>query len=148
MTGRERATGPVLAVDVGTVRLGTAICERLDLPALPLDTILHKGRAADVAAVIALARTRGAGTIVVGYPLRLDGTVGPAAQRIDRFLAELREAFDGDVVAVDERMTTAAAAKRLAQGELSGSRRRELVDRLAAVEILESFRARKRRERP
>jgi putative Holliday junction resolvase len=131
----------LLGVDVGTVRLGIAICERADLPAMPLDTIVHRSRAADVVAVVALARERGARTIVVGYPLRLDGSVGPAAERIDRFLEALRDAFDGKVAAIDERMTTAAAAKKLAAGELSGSKRRRLVDRLAAVEILESYRA-------
>jgi putative Holliday junction resolvase len=139
--GREA----ILAVDVGTVRLGVAVCERRDLPAMPVDTLQHKSRAEDVAAIAALANVRGAGTIVVGYPLRLDGSRGPAAEKIDRFIAALRAAFSGDVVAVDERMTTAAAAQKLAAGELSGSRRRQIVDRLAAVEILESYLAQLRR---
>jgi putative Holliday junction resolvase len=128
-------------VDVGSVRLGIAICESVDLPAMPLDTIAHTSREGDVAAVIDMAKERGARTIVVGYPLRLDGSVGPAAERVDRFIEILRARFDGEVAAVDERMTTAVAAKKLAAGQLSGSKRRKLVDRLAAVEILESFRA-------
>lgn len=135
----------MLAVDVGSVRLGIAICEGLDLPALPLDTVRHRSRDADVREIADLARLRGAPTIVVGYPLRLDGTVGPAAQRIDRFVEALRSAFEGEVVTVDERLTTAAAAKKLAGSDLSGSKRRTIVDRLAAVEILESYRAAQRR---
>jgi putative Holliday junction resolvase len=129
----------IIAVDVGTVRLGIAIAERIDLPAMPLTTLTHTSRKADIAAIVSLARERGAGTIVVGYPLRLDGSSGPAAERIDRFVEELHAGFDGEVATFDERLTTAAAAQKLMQGELSGSKRRQLVDRLAAVEILESY---------
>ena len=129
----------ILAVDVGSVRIGLAIAERPDLPAMPLSTIAHTSRRADVDAVVALARERGAGTIVVGYPIRLDGTAGPAAERVERFVEALRAAFAGDVAKVDERLTTAAATKKLQQSDLSGSKRRRIVDRLAAVEILESY---------
>jgi len=132
-------SGAVIAVDVGSARLGVAIAERIDLPAMPLTTLEHTSRKADIEAIVALARARGAVTIVVGYPLRLDGSAGPAALRIDRFVEELRERFEGDVATFDERLTTAAAAKKLMKGELSGSKRRQIVDRLAAVEILESY---------
>jgi putative holliday junction resolvase len=134
----------VLAVDYGTVRIGLAICERLDLPALPLDTIEHTSLVKDAAAVAAAARERGAGTIVVGYPLRLDGQAGPAAKSVDKFVDALRGAFSGTVVTFDERLTSAAAAKRLAATGMSGSKRRRLIDRFAAVEILESYRSRMR----
>jgi putative Holliday junction resolvase len=136
----------ILAVDVGSVRTGVAIAERVDLPAMPLTTISSIGRKADAEAIAALAVERGARTIVVGYPLRMDGTTGPAAEKVDRFIVALRAAFDGDVVKVDERLTTAAAAKKLIGSELSGSKRRGVVDRLAAVEILESFLAARRRD--
>ncbi len=129
----------IIAIDVGSVRLGVAIAERVDLPAMPLTTLTHTNRKADIEAIVSLARERGAGTIVIGYPLRLDGSAGPAAERIDRFVEELRAGFDGDVATFDERLTSAAASKKLMQGELSGSKRRQLVDRLAAVEILESY---------
>ena len=138
----------ILSVDVGSVRIGIALCEHRDLPAMPLETILHRSRAEDVAAIVALARARGAATIVVGYPLRLNGTRGAASQKVDRFLDALRAAFNGDVAAIDERLTTAAAAKKLAAGGLSGSKRRRIVDRLAAVEILESYLAQLRRAAP
>jgi putative Holliday junction resolvase len=135
----------ILAVDVGAVRFGIAICEDASLPAMPLATIAHTNREADAAAVAALARERRARTVVVGYPLRLDGSAGPAAAKIDRFIEALRGVFDGEVVAVDERLTTAAAAKKLFGGELTGSKRRRVIDQLAAVEILESYLAELRR---
>ena len=135
---------PMIAVDVGSARLGIAVSADLDLPAVPLTTLVHASRAKDVAAVVTLARERGAQTIVVGYPLRLDGSRGPAAANVDRFIDALRAAFDGEVVAVDERLTTAAADARLREAGLRASERRAVVDRVAAVEILESYRARLR----
>jgi putative Holliday junction resolvase len=138
----------ILGVDVGSVRIGIAACEDAGLPALPLTTLAHESRVKDALAVAALARERGARTIVVGYPLRLAGDRGPAAEKMDRFIAALRASFDGDVVAVDERMTTAAADSKLRDAGMERSRRRELVDRFAAVEILESYLAQLRRSAP
>ncbi len=138
-------SGAVLALDVGSKRIGVALSEQVDLPALPLTTIAHESREKDIAQVIALARERGATTIVVGYPLRLDGAPGPAAENMDRFIAALRASYDGEVVPVDERLTTAAADRKLRDTGRSASQRRALVDRLAAVEILETYLARVRR---
>lgn len=134
----------ILGVDLGDSRIGIAVAERFDLPALPLTTIDHKNREADIGAITALAVERNAGTLVVGYPLKLDGTRGLAAERVDRFVEALRDRFEGEVVLVDERLTTAAATKRLAATGVKGSRQRRVVDRVAAVEILESYLARRR----
>jgi putative pre-16S rRNA nuclease len=138
-------SGPIIAVDVGSVRIGIAACERLDLPAVPLTTIAHESRAADVARIVELARARGASTIVVGYPLRLDGARGPATEKMDKFIGALRKTFGGEVIAIDERLSTAAADRRLRESGAAASRRREHVDQLAAVEILETYRAAARR---
>ena len=138
-------SGAILAIDLGEARIGVAVAERVDLPALPLATIAHTNRDADIGAIDAMAAERGAETIVVGYPLKLDGTVGPAAQRVDRFVEALKARFRGEIVLVDERLTTAAAAKKLMATGATGSKRRGVIDRLAAVEILESYLAARRR---
>lgn len=135
----------ILAIDLGQVRIGVAVAERIDLPALPLATIPHTNRDADIDAITALAAERQAGTVVVGYPIRLDGSVGPAAERVARFVERLRARFAGAVVLVDERLTTAAATKRLAGAGAGFGKRRSIVDRYAALEILESYLAKVRR---
>jgi putative Holliday junction resolvase len=129
----------VLALDVGSVRIGVAICEGAALPAVPLTTIVRSKRERDVDEIVRIAAERRAGTIVVGYPIRLDGTVGPAARQVDGFVHALSRRFHGEIVRQDERLTTAAAAKKLRDLALSGSKRRAHVDELAAVEILNSF---------
>jgi putative Holliday junction resolvase len=138
-------SGAVLGLDVGTVRIGVAICEGDGLPAMPLCTIDASSREKDVRAIIALAGKRKAATLVVGYPLRLDGSRGPAAEKMDRFIAALRKEFVGAVVTADERLTTAAANRKLLETGLSGGKRRAFVDRLAAVEILDGWLAGQRR---
>lgn len=129
----------IMAVDVGSVRIGLAICEAPGVPAMPLETIAHTSRDRDIQAILQRARERDATVIVVGYPLRLDGSAGPAAKRIDAFVAALRAVFAGTVVVQDERLTTAAAGRKLRDLDLPGSKKRRLVDQLAAVEILNGY---------
>ena len=136
----------VLGLDVGSVRIGVAICEGENLPAMPLCTIESTSRDKDVRKIIALAAERSARTLVVGYPLKLDGSRGPAAENMDKFIAALQKSFDGTVVAADERLTSAAANRKLLETGLSGGKRRVLVDRLAAVDILEGWLARQLRD--
>ncbi len=135
------ANGAILGVDLGQARIGLAICEAAGLPAVPLATFAHVSRARDIAELVRYAREREAARIVVGLPLRLDGGRGPAAEKASAFAAALRAAFSGDVVEHDERLTTAAANKKLRALDLSGSKRRRYVDQLAAVELLNSYAA-------
>ncbi|HLJ83385.1 MAG TPA: Holliday junction resolvase RuvX [Candidatus Eremiobacteraceae bacterium] len=133
----------VLGLDVGTVRIGVAVSEGEGLPAMPLATIEQPSRAKAIGEIVRLAVERNAKTLVVGYPLTLAGERGPAALKMDTFIAELRKAFGGEVTAADERLTSAAANKRIRDSGLSGSKRRRLVDRIAAVEILDGWLARR-----
>ena len=112
---------------------------------MPVVTLQHANREQDARAIATIAAERGAGTIVVGYPVRLDGTAGASTERVDRFIGALKAVFAGDVIKVDERMSTAAASKRLLDSGLSGSKRRKVVDQLAAVEILQTHLTRMRR---
>ncbi|HXN09382.1 MAG TPA: Holliday junction resolvase RuvX [Candidatus Acidoferrales bacterium] len=131
--------GSILGVDLGAARIGIAICEAPGLPAVPLTTIAHTNRHDDIAAIVSLARERKATRIVVGNPILMNGTAGPAAQLAGVFMRELQRRFDGEVIAQDERFTTAAAARRLRDIPVSGSKRRRRIDQIAAVEILDAY---------
>jgi putative holliday junction resolvase len=133
----------VLGVDYGSVRIGVAICEASGLPAVPLTTIRHESWNADIEAIVGLARERGAAQIVVGSPIRMDGTAGSQADKVGAFIRGLQARFEGEVIAQDERFTTAAAGKKLRELPVSGSTRRRHIDELAAVEILNSYLARR-----
>jgi len=132
----------ILGVDLGAARIGIAICEGSGLPAVPLTTIAHTSWKDDIAAIVRLAGQRGVRRIVVGNPIRMDGSAGPAVEKVGAFVRELQAGFDGSVVVWDERFTTAIAAKKLRDLDLSGSKRRRHVDEMAAVEILSAYLAR------
>ena len=133
----------VIALDVGTRRIGVAVGEGTF--AFPHSTIHRTNVRDDVAGIVAIARERGARTIVVGDPLTMSGERGPATEGIDAFVTHLARAFDGAIERIDERLTTAAAQKALISADVSRSKRKKVVDQLAAVGILETWLARRPR---
>ena len=132
-----------IALDVGTKRIGVAVGEGTF--AFPHSTIERTNVRDDVAAIVALARERGARTIVVGDPLTMSGERALASEQIDAFVAHLARAFDGEIDRVDERLTTAAAQKALIGADVSRAKRKKVIDQLAAVGILETWQARRPR---
>jgi putative Holliday junction resolvase len=130
----------VLAVDLGGKRTGFAISDPQEKMALALPTLLNV-TAADVARV---AEEQEAGTILVGLPLNMDGTSGPAAERSLEFIEELRLHVTVPVLPWDERLSTAEGEARLRQAGLDRRERRKRADVAAAVVILESYLARKK----
>lgn len=135
----------ILALDVGTRRIGVAISDPTDTYALPVETLERTNLRADLARIADLAASYGAQTIVVGDPIALDGTRALAAEKMDEFCVALSKRYAGTIARVDERLTTAQATKTLLAGDVSRKKRRDVVDRLAAALILESYLARRGR---
>ncbi len=134
----------IVALDVGERRIGIAVSDPFGSFALPYGTIERTNIKADLAAIVAIAAERGSRTIVVGDPLTMAGTRGPAAEKMDAFVVALARVFDGEIARIDERLTTAAVQKSLIGADVSRKARRGVVDKLAAAMILETYLARKR----
>lgn len=134
----------ILALDVGSKRIGVAISDPSGSYALPVTTIERSDRRGDLARIVAIIEEYGAREVVVGDPVMLGGERGIAAQQIDAFVERLREVFSGTIHRADERMTTAQATKTLIAADVSRRKRREVVDRMAAALILETFLARRK----
>lgn len=129
----------ILALDLGTVRIGIALSDPTGTVAGPLETIAHRERRKDVAAVAALARTHGAERIVLGWPRNMDGTSGPAARRAEAFAEALRKVAGVPVDLWDERLSTVAADRALRDADVKRERRRALRDQIAAALILQGY---------
>jgi putative Holliday junction resolvase len=138
----------IMALDVGSKRIGVAVADPGGTFALPVGTIVRTNRRADFAAISSYLESYGVDELVVGDPLTLAGERGIAARAMDAFVDDLREIFHGTIHRVDERMTTAQATKSLIAADLSGRKRRNVVDRVAAALILETFLARRRNAPP
>jgi putative Holliday junction resolvase len=136
--------GVVVALDVGERRIGVAASDPSGTFAFPIDTIERTNVRDDVARIVAIARERGAKTIVIGEPLTMDGKRGIAAEKMDAFVAHVARAFDGTIARIDERLTTAAVQKSLIGADMSRGKRKTVVDKLAAAMILETYLARAR----
>jgi putative Holliday junction resolvase len=134
----------VLALDVGERRIGVAVSDPSESFAMPLRVLERENLRKDLAAIAGIAAEHGAGTIVVGDPIRLSGERGIAAEKIDRFCDALARSFDGGIERVDERLTTAQATRTLIAADVSRARRKRVVDGLAAALILDAFLARRR----
>ncbi len=134
----RRAVG----VDLGSKRIGIAICDSGGLVATPHETIRRVGdESVEHARIRDIATDIGATTVVVGYPIDLDGEVGPAAKAVENEVRRLTKRLDGLEVALhDERLTTVTADRSLrAQGRGRGRARSEVIDQLAAATILQSW---------
>lgn len=134
---------PLLALDVGTKRIGVAASDPSGTFALPITVLERTNLRSDLDRIVALAREYDANELVVGNPITLSGQRGPAAEKIDRFVEQLARVYSGKIHRVDERMTTAQATKTLIAADVSRAKRKTVVDKMAAALILETYLARR-----
>jgi len=134
----------ILALDIGSKRIGVAISDPSETYALPVGTIERTNIRADLAQITEYIESYAAKELVVGEPVTLSGERGIAAEKMDGFVERLREVFSGVIHRVDERLTTAQATKVLIAADVSRSKRKQVVDKMAAALILETFLARRR----
>lgn len=135
------APGRILALDVGSKTIGRAVSDPLGITAQGLETIRRKNKRTDFEELQRTIAEYGVVQIVVGYPLHMSGAEGRQSQKMQEFAEELRRRFGLPVHLWDERLTSAEANRLLREAELSIRRRSQVVDRLAAVLILQSFMA-------
>ncbi len=128
----------ILALDVGEKRIGVAVSDPLGLTAQGVETIFTQGWSNDRARVKQLADQYQTDRLLIGLPKSMSGEIGPQAQRVQEFAAQLVE--DGLKVRYwDERLTTVSAHRALIEGDLSRRKRKQVVDKVAAVYILQGF---------
>lgn len=129
----------VLGLDVGERRIGVAISDASGRLAAPLTTISAAPREQALAKIVGLARQEEAVAVVVGLPLTLRGEVGPQAEVVRRFAAELEAAIGLPIHLFDERLTTAAAEQQLRELGVKPEKRKQQIDQVAAAIILQDF---------
>lgn len=125
----------ILALDLGTKRIGLAISDGLGLTAQGLDTIERT----DERSLENVINERDVTEIVIGLPLNMDGTKGERAQDAIRFAESLKNKFSLPVNMWDERLSTMYAEKEMIRGDLSRKKRKRLNDMLAAQLILQNY---------
>jgi len=129
----------ILALDHGTKRIGVAISDELKMIALPLEFIPAEPLDGALARLTAILAEKPAELILVGLPRNMDGTYGPAAEKVRAFVERLKQAIDVPVRTWDERLTSAQANRIMVQGNVRRDQRKEKVDAVAAAILLQSY---------
>ena len=138
-TSPNSTSGRTLALDVGSKTIGRAVSDPLGITAQGLETIRRKNKRTDFEQLARTIAEYDVREIVVGYPLHMSGAAGVQSLKMKEFAEELRQRFSLPVHLWDERLTSAQANRVLRETEMSIRRRAEVVDKLAAVLILQSF---------
>jgi putative holliday junction resolvase len=129
----------VLALDVGSKRIGVAVSDPLGITAQGLDTIQRQNKRRDWESLGAVLAKYDVAEIVVGLPLRLSGAEGTQSEKMRQFADELGEKFKLPIHLWDERWTSTEANRLLRETNLSIEKRGKAVDRMAATLILQSW---------
>lgn len=129
----------ILGLDYGEKKLGLAVSDEMGITAQGLPTLMRKGREKDLAALEKVIRQFGVEKIVIGYPLRLNGTEGIQCEKVNRFAGILEKRFSLPVFKWDETLTTSQAEEILTEARVSRKKRKAVVDKLAAMIILQGY---------
>lgn len=138
---------PTLCIDYGERRIGLAVSDREGLFAHGLPTLDRRECADLVEEIAQLIEQHNAAQIVFGLPKNMDGSLGPAAERVQAFAEELRQRTGLPVEFIDERLTTARAHTLMKQAGLKRKQRAQKADAAAAQMMLQSYLDRQRRTR-
>lgn len=129
----------ILSIDYGKKRLGLAISDELRISARPLTTILRVPKEKSFSRIKNYVEELEASEVIVGLPLRLDGSIGDSALRVEKFVAHLKEIIHCPIITWDERLTSFEAEERMKDYGLNISQRRLRIDEFAALVILEDY---------
>lgn len=125
----------LLGIDYGTKRTGLAITDELEIIASPLKAVAGGG--AGIGEIRKVVAERGVQLVVVGMPLNMDGSVGPAGKAVQAFVEKLRAELPVPVETFDERLTTAQAERSMLMHDLSRAKRAGRRDEMAAQIMLQ-----------
>lgn len=130
----------IMGLDVGDATIGVAISDELGLIAQALNTIRRKSMIEDLKVLESIIDEREISKIVIGFPKNMNNTIGERANKTIEFSKIVKETFPGlEIVLWDERLTTAAAEKTLLEANVSRKNRKKVIDKIAAVFILQNY---------
>ncbi len=129
----------IISVDYGDARTGIAACDKLQMLASPVCVIAEKNRERLISKIAEIAAERKAERFCVGLPKNMDGSEGFRAEACRNFGEELQKTTNIPVVFRDERLTTVSAHNILSSNDVRGKKRKNVVDAVSAVLILEEY---------
>ena len=136
----------ILGIDYGDARIGLALSDESETLASPIGTVTPGSMRKAIDEIAAIAKERGAGLIVLGLPINMDGSMGERVDKTKAFGSNLERVSGIEVVYKDERLTTVSAERSLIESGMRREKRKTVIDTVSAQIILQGYLdARKRR---
>lgn len=129
----------IIALDIGTVRIGIATSDIMEIIASAYESYRRKNTESDVKYIAQLVTNLNAGLVVIGLPLKMDGTEGQSVEMAKNFGDELAKIVTVPICYQDERLSTVTAQKILIESGMRREKRKDKVDSLAATIILQTY---------
>ena len=131
----------ILGLDLGSKTIGIAISDIMGIIAMGVETYRFNEERYDLALnrVVEIVKEKKVEKIVLGYPKHMNGDIGDRAKLCEEFKANLEKMLNIEVILVDERWTTKLAESRLLEADVSRKKRKQVIDKMAAVVILQSY---------
>lgn len=129
----------ILGLDYGSKRIGVAVSDELEIIARGLTTIIRKNQKNDLDEIAKVISTYSVEKIIIGYPIKLDGSEGIQCEKISRFAKLLEAKLRLPVIKWDETLTTKEAEDILIQAHVRREKRKRVVDKIAAILILQGY---------
>jgi putative Holliday junction resolvase len=129
----------IMGLDIGSHTIGVAISDELGMTAQGLKTIKRKSMEEDLKEISLIIAQFKIDKIVVGLPINMDGTIGKQAEMVSQWVKIIKEKISLPIETWDERLSTVEASKVLLDVDLSRKKRKGVIDKLAAVLILQGF---------
>ena len=129
----------IMGLDVGDRTIGVAISDLLGFTAQGITTIIRKSNREDYGKLKELIDEYEVNKVVVGLPKNMNGSIGPQGEKTIKFAEKLKNKFDIDMIYQDERLTTKAAERMLIAGDVRREKRKEVIDKVAATFILQTY---------
>lgn len=132
-------THPILAIDHGDARIGLAATDEFGIGAHPVETIDCR-KSEPIPRLLEIIASRKIAAIVLGLPLRMDGSEGTSSAKVRKFGEDLRGHLDEiPLTYFDERFTTVAASDKLREAGKKAKQQKNVIDQAAALEILKDY---------
>ncbi len=129
----------ILGLDIGSQTIGVAISDEMCVTAQGLKTVRRKSKEEDFKEINTVIMEYEIGKIVVGLPKNMDGTFGQQAEMVFKWIKALKDRIHLPMVTWDERLSTVGATQILLEADLSRKKRKKVIDKLAAVLILQGY---------
>ena len=129
----------ILALDTGEKRIGVAVSDPLGIIAQGVTVIARRDPETDLNEIKRIVEEYKADSVVVGMPINMDGTKGKSAEKVNEFVEALKGRLSIPVYTYDERLSTKESEKFLISADVSRKKRKQVIDKMAAQLILESY---------